>query len=518
MDSLDSLLNRYSWVAELAGILPLSALIDFIEIPPKLHVLELTGSVPLWSWAITPSGSRLLLAKPNKVANKPSQQDCCMDQFGNAPTLEALDGRFGERYFVSNPETLRLILEGSKVVPIENDHMNMSDEKLTRRTQNLEIIHLTRHERIVVSRAASGARQQMHSGLPTHIATQTSSKPSAKVPVLTPLRCRINHFLLAPPFYIATYLIGWTFWISTLIVSGFFGLWICLAFVLLLPITGTVVSLLFGAQPRKLLVDKPSEYVRLIVIAEHMNTATWRVVLGESSIVNSLVNRPLEPNKPEPSSTRTAICRVLLRLCILGQWGLVLGASATKRWDAYVICLWIAFPIFCHAYLIPPSLCVKSWSKNQANIKVRRYSTRVSTRRSLLNTIVALNPDSFGRTVDKKAIDYNGFNDEGMKWLDHVLSKSSSREEWERATLEAMPVALKELGSMPINSPKFSDPKSDFPASDWNAKYRRFSINRDTGETEEYKYWRRFVPEGIYVAYKIQQEAHIPSGGMVWSA
>ncbi|KDN68600.1 putative peptidase family M3 [Colletotrichum sublineola] len=214
--------------------------------------------------------------------------------------------------------------------------------------------------------------------------------------------------------------------------------------------------------------------------------------------------------KSGPSSTRTAICRILLRICILSQWILALGAAATKRWDAYLICFWIAFPIFCHAYLISPSLYPKSWSENQANIKVRRYSTTVSTCRSLLNTIIALNPDTFNLTADKKAIDYTSFKPGVMKWLDHILSESASREAWEQATREATPLALKELSSNPINSPSFSDPNSDFPGSAWNAKYRKFSVNRDAGEKNEANYWRRFVPEGIYIAAKIQKEAQIP--------
>jgi hypothetical protein len=43
VDSLSSILERHGWVSELAGILPLSALIDFIDMPPKLHILELFG-------------------------------------------------------------------------------------------------------------------------------------------------------------------------------------------------------------------------------------------------------------------------------------------------------------------------------------------------------------------------------------------------------------------------------------------------------------------------------------------
>jgi hypothetical protein len=49
IDSFASILDRNAWLGELAGILPLSAVIDFIKIPPKLHILELVGAVLLWS-------------------------------------------------------------------------------------------------------------------------------------------------------------------------------------------------------------------------------------------------------------------------------------------------------------------------------------------------------------------------------------------------------------------------------------------------------------------------------------
>jgi hypothetical protein len=63
VSKLNDILTRHSWVGELAGILPLSALIDFIDVPRKFHVLQLAGAVPLWNWPVTPSGSRILLSK-----------------------------------------------------------------------------------------------------------------------------------------------------------------------------------------------------------------------------------------------------------------------------------------------------------------------------------------------------------------------------------------------------------------------------------------------------------------------
>ncbi|KAJ4171712.1 hypothetical protein NW754_000291 [Fusarium falciforme] len=492
INSLNSAHGRYPWVAELAGILPLSALIDFIDIPPKLHVLELAGTVPLWSWAITPSGSRLLLAKPDEVGGKPVQQDCYLDRFGKAAALEALDGRYGERYFVSNPETLRLILEGSSVVHIENGHKNMTDDTLDRRVQQLEIIHVTRR----------GPQQPLEP--PSEASPEPLLGTQPKAPRSRWLRGFTESLRTTSPLYLATNVGGWIIWVGTLTASSMFRFWICFSFLLLLPITGTLVSLLHGDNPRQLLVGKRSKYVRLLVVAEHMNAATWRVIYGESTIVNSLTNRPLAPAGLQPSSTWTAVYRHLLRLCILGQWALALAAAATKDWDAYVICFWIAFPIFCHTYLIPPSFCAKGWSDKKVNIRVQRYSTQISTRRALLNVIVALNPDTPPLSTDRKTTDTQ-FDRQSMKWLNPILAESNSRTEWETATLEAMRDALGELAAESINWPRLEDPDSGFPSTSWNEKYRLYNDS-----DEEVIYWRRFIPEGIYMAAKIKKEANLP--------
>src|SRR5437667_2293882 len=62
-EAANSLLQSQPWAQELAGILPLSTLIDFVDIPQHFHAFELTGSAPLWSWPITPANSRILLSK-----------------------------------------------------------------------------------------------------------------------------------------------------------------------------------------------------------------------------------------------------------------------------------------------------------------------------------------------------------------------------------------------------------------------------------------------------------------------
>ena len=139
VQGLDHILATYPWVGALAGILPLSALIDFLDIETKFHVFQLTGSAPLWSWPITPAGSRLLLAKGDHAVDS-----WYLDRFGKSPTLEGADGRFGDRYFIASPETCRMCLEGPEPVVVENHHSNMKGQHL--RLQTLELVRVIRRQ------------------------------------------------------------------------------------------------------------------------------------------------------------------------------------------------------------------------------------------------------------------------------------------------------------------------------------------------------------------------------------
>ncbi|KAN0083796.1 hypothetical protein V8E54_002884 [Elaphomyces granulatus] len=444
------------WVGELGGILPLSALIDFVEIPPKLHILELAGA-----------------------REKFASRDCYQDRFGNAVALEVLDGRYGDRYFASSPETLRLVLGAYPIVEVKNDHQNMDGNDL--RIQNLEVVHVSRRDPNL----------------------QSSSSPSIWRQVL------IDPWRVTSPLYLATVLVGWMLLICTIAMSAFFQTWISFTFLLLVPVTGVVVFYLYGSQPRRLLVEKESGYVRLLVVAEHMNSADWLVIYGESTIVNSLVNRPLKLNGPRLLPVTITALRILLRLLILGQWGLALGAAATKNWNSYFICFWIAFTIFSHAFLITPKRGAKTWSEFQVNLKVERYGTRVSSRRTLLNTIVALNPDTFG--VKDGAPDMAKFYDQGMKWVDPILKSSDERKTWEKATLEAMKQAQPQLAVDNLSSPKFRKHPGNFLSSDWNTTY----ADPNDPDNPNKIYWRRFIPEGIYVAAKIKKKAKLPDRKVV---
>ena len=456
-------LTRISWVRELAGILPLSALIDFIDVPQKLHIFELSGAVPLWSWPITPTGSRLLLSA------KHLEQSCCLDLYGKSVGWIVLDGRYGDQYPASNPETIRLCLSSKTPRTIENSHENMAGKKL--RIQNLEIVHVSRLE------------------------PQNQHEPSESW---------FRHVFLDPWWmysrgYLVISIFGWIMLLGTITMSVILQFYLALAFLVIVPLTGSVVFLIHGSRPRGLLVEDDSPYNRLIATAEHMNATNWIVFYGESTIVNSLLNRPLEPRGLKMSGGFFGLLRMVLRILILGQWALALGAASIKDWNAYFISFWITFCIFLHAYLIPPRLEAKDWMKSCAHIQLERYQTQLSSRRALLNTIIALNPDTFSWDTIAKQDDRTKLYEGAMKWIDPILKPDPSRSRWEEATRTAMNEAAERFSAEELASPLGQGLKGNFLGSEWNNKY----------EGRE-NYWSKFIPEGIYMAAKIRQDIKLP--------
>jgi hypothetical protein len=77
-------------------------LIELINLATKLHIFELTGSVSLWNWPVTPVGARLLLV------GQGTNDACCLDHIGRNLTLRCVDGRYGDHYLSSMPTTTRL--------------------------------------------------------------------------------------------------------------------------------------------------------------------------------------------------------------------------------------------------------------------------------------------------------------------------------------------------------------------------------------------------------------------------
>ncbi|KAI3324924.1 hypothetical protein HD806DRAFT_459472 [Xylariaceae sp. AK1471] len=452
INKLAAIISQNSWVPELAGILPLSALIDFIDLPPKLHIYQLAGFGALWNSPITPAGSRLLLSEDNSL-----YPHCYLDRFGNSIGLLGLDGRYGSRYYISSPETTRMCLRAHRAHIVKNSHDNMKGDDL--RLQNLEIIH--------VSRLQPHQRRETPSSWPRRI-------------LLRATRIRL------------AYICGWIVLLAMIVMSGILQTWLSLAFLVLMPITGGVVFALHGSNPRRLLVEKPTRWNRLILVAEHENTTDWVAFYGETTILNSLLNRPLKPLGSEDMSALTTILRMILRVLILGQWAIALGAAAVKDWNAYFITFWIAFCIFMQAYVMPPEKGAKEWMKSYAGIQIERYYTTLSSRRALLNTIIALNPDTFALLPGTTQDDKDKFAPEAMKWIDTILVTGPERAKWEEATLKAM---NKITTHSPLKNTEVSG--SHALSTEWEEEYKK-------------EFWAPFILEGIYMAAKIKEEAKLP--------
>ena len=387
--------------------------------------------------------------------------------------LNALDGRYGEQYVVSSPETVRMCVSSHVIHKIQNGHENMSGKDL--RIQNLEIVRVTR-------------THQKHGLHP--------SQPWLRRSLLQPWLASYRHLLVS--------LMGWMTLLGMIIMSSVLQCYLSLGFLVVVPATGIVIFCLFGSTPRRLLVEDVSEYNRLLIVSEHITTMDWTVFYGESTLVNSLLNRPLEPIGLQLSTFAWVSLRMVLRILVLSQWCLVLGAAALKDWNAYFITFWIVFCIVLHAYLIPPVTSARDWLKAHAKINLERYQTQLSSRRALINTIVALNPDTFLWDGNTRQRDRNKLSQAAMRWVDPILTPGPSRAKWEEATYRAMDEALEKYSAKSLASPEWQSSEGDVLSSDWNKAY----------PLEKANYWRPFIFEGIHMAAKIEQEAHL-SGHMV---
>ncbi|KAI1206348.1 uncharacterized protein F4807DRAFT_439762 [Annulohypoxylon truncatum] len=439
ISTLRDLLNTYSWLQQLAGILPLSALIDFLDVPHALHVFELTGCIPLWCWPVTPSGSRLLLSPHT------TEEPCCLDKFGNSQSLICLDGRYGDMYNAASPETLRLCLDSAPRTLVVNDHQNMLDNHP--RPQNLTVVHVSGLD------SAGGSRSSW-----TLLGAST---------------------------------IGWILLLGLIVTTIALKCYISAAFLLVIPATGTIVYITRGGDPPTLRVTRGSNYNRLVIAALHMNETDWLAFYGEATIVNALLNLPLRMKRF--SRANHWVFGVSLRLLVLGQWALAIGAASTQSWDAYIITFWIVLCIFSNIFVFSTHRCCGDWLRKSAGFRLIRIETKLSSRRALLNTLVALNPDTIPYDSVTMQDKQDGPFPSSLLWMDPILKNCAERAIWEEATWMAMTTKpdSKEHANKDENSNKDETEKPD-----WSKNYMQY-------------YWCKFIPEGILMADKIRKAGNL---------
>jgi hypothetical protein len=439
--TMDAILASHPWSGELAGILPLSAVIDFLDVPRTLHTFQLTGNQPLWCWSITPSASRLLLS------NRKAQNNCYLDDFGASLSPLCLDGRYGDLYHMASPETLRLYLETLKSKKIRNNHKNMSEPD--RRIQNLEVIHMHR--------------------------TEQSSRSGFSL------------------YFLVAHVMGWVFFLGLFALSVALHCYITLGFLATIILSGAVVYFIHGSERRNFQPRGGSEYNRVIITAMHMNETNWQVFYGESSVLNSVLNNPFLSTKG-PTGT-PGVLRFVLRLCIISQWGFAIGAATLKGWDSYFITFWIMFCIFWHTYPFAPEKIVKNWMEGYAGVRMDRYEVQLASRRAMLNTIIALNPDTF-KFDEAMEKDTTVFCDGAFRWIDPILKESEDRAQWEESTRLAM-----------IKARPSSGDRSGHSSEIINEGHEESSAAGTSIKINKQAHWYTKILEGIEVAAKIRDEA-----------
>ena len=364
------------WAQQLANILPVTVVIEFIDVSIKLHVFQLNGTVPLWSWPMTPTGARLVCKRHENI-----DTDCCLDQAREgAPNLTCIDGRYGDCYPSSAPTTVRLCFD---LLTADKTVLNWSNNLKTGRPreQRLNIVLVSRLQ------------------------------PKRKHKLLRQL------FGTCSARYCATSLFGWFLLLGIFCVCIISGLYVAAAYLFLMPLTGYLVFILHGGSPRKL-DDRHSDYQRLIVAADNLNATDWWGVFGGSFLVNSFLNRSLYR---ESRLINVNLVRWLLQFAILSQWVFAVASSVQQSWSALIISFWVLWCAVSTDYIYRPKDGVQDWLRYTCHVALRRMTVKFSSRRAMLGALVLLNPDT---------------SDGRVQWIDPILAEGPDRSEWLNALLD----------------------------------------------------------------------------------
>ncbi|CAI7638149.1 unnamed protein product [Penicillium bialowiezense] len=404
------------------------------------------SQIPLWSWAVANGGRKLIGEEPAPDGK------CVMDRFGRSLNIVCLDGRFGDNYFAANPETLRLCVASAPKYHIDNHHSNM--DEIDQRRQNLEFIHVLR--------------------------------PTKSSELITETPFPLRMFSLG----------GWAVLMALAATAITCHCWMAVLYLAVVPATGMAVYRTRGG-PRKLRMLNPPKqdertYMRVVVTANHMNETDWRVFYGESIVVNRLLNWPLK-TEAHPNADHWLL-RPFLRAMIISQWVLVVLASAGGAWDAYLVSAWIAFSVLSNSWGFKPEILTADWMRRHAGIRMERYCTQLSSRRALLNTLIALNPDSFPTDADGGKIDTSRISESAFAWIDPILKKGEARTQWEEDSRCALAEALDEQAHRP----------SVVPGGSWVHSRNGKSRTEKDGE-----HLHKYIHEGIQMARLILESASI---------
>lgn len=505
--TLDAILRHQPWLSELFAILPLAVFLDFIDISRKLHIFQLVGAVPVWSWPVTPAASRILFAGRSDEGFEGDDDDrqpspCHLDAYGESPQWMAIDGRHGDHYVVANSETVRRCISASPSHLIPNKHVNMQNKDA--RVHQLEIIRVTK--------TSSSARSANNGSLPSiNRSLDTWRRHSTTRFVVVSGLGRVLMALLITAAIVLDYPWGATFLTS-----------ICL--------TGFMVHLLHGRQHRRLVHDSPSGTERMIIVSENSSTTSWKAFYGDSATLKSLLSLPLRPEPLHMTPAFRRALRLVLRILILTQWATAVGAAAKRDWDSVFIFLWIVFSVATDGSILTPAAGARAWMRSHAGIAIERYRLKLSSRRSLLSSLLALNPDTapLSPDFDKYSDTHSEMQGQQgldapsqMGWLDPLLRDSPARKRWEEASRRALSETFSQFSVQEVaadgNEEKFWQSANLTWQTDYDGTTARrlqrlskeksgSSLSKMTTTTKP-DHWVSNVQEGLYVAARVQAEA-----------
>ncbi|KAJ2979090.1 hypothetical protein NQ176_g3457 [Zarea fungicola] len=219
--------------------------------------------------------------------------------------------------------------------------------------------------------------------------------------------------------YAICVLIGWSIWGFTLLTCILGGAYLGVAYLLLMPLTGKMVTLLRGGKPRDLLAsENPGDQNRLVVVTDSLNGGNWSAYYGPKDPVNALLNRPLlRTDRPAHPN----LLRWFIRAFVSLQWILIIASSAFQGWDAAVITIWTATCALFVTYVYSPERAAADWLRYNCGLEVTRIRTAFTTRRPMLSALAYINPDRMMTT-----------------WMDPILAKADERTQWENAMFQYM--------------------------------------------------------------------------------
>ena len=392
--------------ANVTGILPLAALIDFTNPEQILHFYQLSGRGIAWNWVITPACARLILSLDGTGA-------CCLDEGSAVPPLLCLDGRWGDLYHCSNPSTIRACMEVAALGKIKIDPLSREQSRVQPQRVQSQLLQTQRVQPqplrpqrlriILVSRAESkGAKRLFRDSI----------------------------------WYKAITLVAASVFVIALMITSSYELYIATLYLIVVLLTGVFIHVSYGFNARLITEEMTPPFPRLVVVADNFNEDKWTAFIGPNLLLNPLLNKPLKQNnslRNKPLKEKNPLIHLRLRqlqwiffILVALQWGLTIIASGYQDWNAFVVFAWIALCALTSSFLYNEHSSAKSWLGSNG-LRLNRVDVELSFQMPMLSLLVALNPDTSIHTSS------------GQKWIDPILAPSDeNRIKWEKALLECL--------------------------------------------------------------------------------